>query len=207
MPGPYRLPHDVRDRLQAALSPYRNREAAFALAVFLGRFWSAPGKLASAFSIDRRELAEHAALDLTEARVRGAIRVLEEVGFLDRAVVSGRTHRLTDAGELHRKASFFQFASDYSSLFDAANKRSRKAKERLRRVEAGRVPNSPQRQPAARYGALNAISPKSKERSGEQVYLGDLRSRAPSPFVPKTPLDHALDRWRRVFEERAQAGA
>src|SRR5207237_8988637 len=70
----HRLPHDVRDRLQAALSPYRNRESAFALAVFLGRFWSAPGRLATAFSIDRRELAEYAALDLTEARVRGAIR-------------------------------------------------------------------------------------------------------------------------------------
>ena len=38
------------------------------------------------------ELADHAALGLTEARVRGAIRTLEEVGFLDRAVASGSTH-------------------------------------------------------------------------------------------------------------------
>ncbi len=43
--GPYRLPHDVRDHLVAALTPYRNREAALELAVFLGRFWSAPGRL------------------------------------------------------------------------------------------------------------------------------------------------------------------
>ena len=43
----------------------------------------------TAFPIDRRELAEHAALGLTEARVRGAIRTLEEVGFLDRAVRLG----------------------------------------------------------------------------------------------------------------------
>src|SRR3954451_16765656 len=79
--GIYRLPHDVRDRLAAALAPCRNRDAAFALATFLCRFWSTPARLLAAFPIDRRELADHAALGLTEARVRGAIRTLEEVGF------------------------------------------------------------------------------------------------------------------------------
>src|SRR3712207_5685441 len=63
-----RLPHDVRDRLAAALAPYRNRDAAFTLAVFLGRFWSTPNRLLTAFPIDRRELANHAGLGLTEAR-------------------------------------------------------------------------------------------------------------------------------------------
>src|SRR3954453_4133077 len=77
--GVYRLPHNVRDRLTGALTAYRNRDAAFALAVFLARYWSTPARLLTAFPIDRRELAEHAALDLTEARVRGAIRALEEV--------------------------------------------------------------------------------------------------------------------------------
>src|SRR3954454_4034920 len=83
--GVYRLPHDVRDRLAAALVPYRNRDAAFALATFLARYWSTPARLLAVFPIDRRELAEHAELDLTEARVRGAIRTLEEVEFLERA--------------------------------------------------------------------------------------------------------------------------
>src|SRR3954452_851453 len=90
--GVYRLPHDVCDRLAAALAPYRNCDAAFALAVFLGRFWTTPARLLTAFPIDRRELADHAALGLSESRVRGAIRALEEIRFLDRAVRSGSTH-------------------------------------------------------------------------------------------------------------------
>src|SRR3954467_15198928 len=35
--------------------------------------------------IDRRALSRCTALELTEARVRGALRTLEEVGFIDRA--------------------------------------------------------------------------------------------------------------------------
>jgi len=127
--GIYRLPHDVRDRLAAALAPYRNRDAAFALAVFLGRFWSTPARLLTAFPIDRRELADHAALGLTEARVRGAIRTLEEAGFLDRAVVSGSTHRPTPDG-LRRKPVLFMFGSEYGPLFSAANRRAAAARER-----------------------------------------------------------------------------
>src|SRR3954454_13338593 len=110
--GPYRLPRDVRDRLTAALAPFRNRDAAFTLATFLGRFWSTPARLLTAFPIDRRELADHAALGLTEARVRGAIKTLEEVGFLDRAVHSGSTHQPTPDG-LHRKPVLFMFGAEY----------------------------------------------------------------------------------------------
>src|SRR4051794_27881982 len=127
--GIYRLPHDVRDRLAAALIPYRNRDAAFALATFLGRFWSVPARLLAAFPIDRRELAEHAALGLTEARVRGAIRTLEEAGFLDRALRSGSTHQPTSDG-LHRKPILFMFGADYGPLFGAANRRAAAARER-----------------------------------------------------------------------------
>ena len=147
--GPYRLPHDVRDRLAAALAPFRNRDAAFALATFLGRFWSTPARLLAAFPIDRRELAEHAALGLTEARVRGAIRALEEVGFLDRAVASGSTHRPTPDG-LHRKPVLFMFGSDYGPLFSAANRRAAAARER--RSGARRGPAAG-RGPAAVCGA------------------------------------------------------
>src|SRR4051794_1855708 len=46
--SPYRLPQDVRDRLTVVLGPFRNRDAAFALATFLGRFWSVPARLLTA---------------------------------------------------------------------------------------------------------------------------------------------------------------
>src|SRR5215218_5347384 len=142
--GPYRLPRDVRDRLAAALVSFRNRDAAFALAVFLGRFWSTPNRLLTAFPIDRRELAEHAALGLTEARVRGAIRTLEEVGFLDRAVVSGSTHKPTPDG-LHRKAILFLFGGDYGPLFSAANKRAQATRARRTPERRASTPANPPR--------------------------------------------------------------
>jgi hypothetical protein len=119
----------VRDRLAAALAPFRNRDAAFALATFLGRYWSTPARLLAAFPIDRRELAAHAGLGLTEARVRGAIKTLEEVGFLDRAVRSGSTHQTTPDG-LHRRPVLYLFGSDYGPLFSAANRRAAAARER-----------------------------------------------------------------------------
>src|ERR671916_1598195 len=83
--GAYRLPHDVRDRLALSLAPFRNREAAFALASFLSRYHSNPGRLMEGFMIDRRALAERDGLELTEARVRGAIKTC----FLERALTSG----------------------------------------------------------------------------------------------------------------------
>src|SRR5215207_5857494 len=137
--GPYRLPRDVRDRLATGLAPFRNRDAAFALATFLGRFWSTPSRLLTAFPIDRRELGDHDALGLTEARVRGAIRVLEEVGFLDRAVRSGSTHQPTPDG-LHRKPILFMFGSEYGPLFSAANRRVAAARERRSRSRRGDRP-------------------------------------------------------------------
>jgi hypothetical protein len=71
----------VRDRLVAALAPFRNREAAFALAVFLAQFWSMPAQVALSFPIDRRALAGHRELGLTEGRVRGQSVSSKRLGF------------------------------------------------------------------------------------------------------------------------------
>jgi hypothetical protein len=201
--GPYRLPHSVRDRLASALAPYRNRDAAFALATFLGRFWSTPARLLTAFPIDRRELANHAALGLTEARVRGAIRALEEVGFLDRAVASGSTHQPTPDG-LHRKPVLFLFGSGYGPLFGAANRRTQAARERRSGARRTPTPAKPPRPPTGFPAARPLKSPKNKDSEAEKVLMGEITTQIPRPPEPplqNSALDAALDRWRLAFEE------
>src|SRR4051812_47451722 len=185
--GPYRLPHSVRDRLAAALTPFRNRDAAFTLAVFLARYWSTPARLLAAFPIDRRELADHAALGLTEARVRGAIRTLEEVGFLDRAVASGSTHRPTPDG-LHRKPVLFMFGSDYGPLFSAANKRGAAARERRSGPRRGSGPAAARRPPTGLPAARVLYSPQNKSREAGKGIMGGINTPlADPPALPPPP--------------------
>jgi hypothetical protein len=126
--GPYRLPAGVRDRLSAALAGRKNRDAAFALAVFLARFWSSPRRLLCAIPVDRRALAEHEALGLTEARVRGALAVLVEVGFLARYEPDpGKRYQRTEGG-LQRRAILHRFGEEYAVAFTAANARAQAAR-------------------------------------------------------------------------------
>src|SRR4051794_41649195 len=100
-----------------------------ALATFIARFWTAPRKLGLPFMLDRRALAPVEALGLTEASVRGAIKALERVGFLERMPTGGRTHQATPDG-LHRKPVAYTFAADYRNAFDKANKRAQAARSR-----------------------------------------------------------------------------
>jgi hypothetical protein len=193
--GPYRLPHDVRDRLTLALQPYRNREAAFTLAVFLGRFWSIPGRVALPFPIDRRALAGHRELGLTEARVRGAIRVLEEVGFLARFVTSGSRYKATEEG-LRRKPIPFQFGSDYAPLFIAANARAAAARGRREGARRIQTPDSARR-PSAGLLEARANSPKGKGEAERKVIMGEITRRPPAA-ASDPGLEAALERLRRA---------
>jgi hypothetical protein len=196
--GPYRLPRDVRDRLATDLASFRNRDAAFALATFLGRFWSTPSRLLTAFPIDRRELANHAALGLTEARVRGAIRTLEEVGFLDRAVASGSTHQPTPDG-LHRKPVLFMFGAEYGPLFSAANRRAAAACERRSGVRRTATPANPLRPPTGVLMARPLNSPKNNRSEASKVLMGEITR--PPPLTSLNPhLEAALERWKKAAE-------
>jgi hypothetical protein len=79
-----------------------------------------------AFPVDRRALVGHRDLDLTETRVRGAIRLLEEIGFLIRETAEpGARYQRTPEG-LHRRPLAFRFGPDFQTLLEAAN-RSRSA--------------------------------------------------------------------------------
>jgi hypothetical protein len=199
--GPYRLPHEVWDRLVSALAPARNRDAALALAVFLGRFWSTPNRLVSVFPIDRRELADRADLGLTEAQVRGAIRALEEAGFLDRAIPGkGSRHKLTGMGELHRKPILFQFGSDYAANFSRANQRAQKTRERQLHARRASVSAMASRSSTATAGPAVLSSPKLKTSEAARVFMGELKPKPPEAAAANLKLEAALGRWRRAAE-------
>jgi hypothetical protein len=194
--GPYHLPRDVQDRLTAALAPFRNRDAAFTLATFLGRFWSMPSRIVDAFPIDRRELAEHPALGLTEKRIRSAIRTLEEVGFLDRAVASGSQYKATEDG-LHRKPILFVFGSEYAPLLIAANRRAAAARGARSGERRPITPTNTPRQPTAFLEARPLKGPKSMNPSERSVLMGPLVKKSglpPKTFEPNPRLEAALDR-------------
>jgi hypothetical protein len=190
--------------LALALTPARNREAAFALARLLARFWSTPSRLLTAFPIDRRALANRPDLGLTEAQVRGAVRALETVGFLDRALPEkGSAYRAVGpVGELHRKPVLFRFGGEYAPLFAAANNRAAAARggqERARRQMISPAPAP--RASAARAMAPSLKSPKSKSEAERKVFMGEVVIRAPESHLQKSALDSALERWRKAFEE------
>jgi hypothetical protein len=189
-PHPYRLPHVVRDRLQAALKPFRNAERAFALAVFLGRFWSMPGRVALPFPIDRRALADRQDLALTEAMVRGAIKTLEAVGFLARWETTGSRYKATPDG-LHRKPIPFTFGPEFMPLLIAANRRAavaRGGQEGARRrppVDTSRGPSLGLLEPPGKkdgpvpnYASLEHLklshnSPKGKAQAEPALLMGE----------------------------------
>src|SRR5215204_51765 len=201
--SPYRLPCEASERLALALTPARNREAAFALARFLARFWSTPSRLLTAFPIDRRALANRPDLGLTEAQVRGAVRALENVGFLDRALPEkGSAYRAAGpAGELHRKPVLFRFGGEYAPFFAAANNRAAAARGGQGRARRVTGPVSGPSPSAARETAPSLKSPKNKSEAETKVLMGEVVRRLPESDLQKSALDSALERWRKAFEE------
>ncbi len=178
-----------------ALTPYRNRDSAFALATFLGRFWSTPRRIIDAFPIDRRELADRPDLGLTEDRVRGAIRVLEEIGFLDRSVASGSRYKATEDG-LRRKPILFTFGPEYAPAFIAANRRAAAAHGGHPGERRPLTPSSSPRPSAVFPVAQPLKSPKSKSEAESSVLMGEVRKSGlpPSASESNPKLEAALDR-------------
>lgn len=211
--GAYTLPKGLQDRLTALLAPFRNRDAAFALAVFLARFWSSPARITMAFPVDRRALAERAlSLELTEAQVRGGVRTLERIGFLDRAVpVSGSRYKATPEG-LQRRPVLWHFGSDFAPAFLAANKRAQTAQEpraRVQRPQGASVNGRPSTRLLAHPGA---ISPKDMSKAKSVVFMGDVAKgspggRSPTPTEANPALEAALDRLMRGLRSEAPATA
>lgn len=182
--GPYRLPKAVQDRLERELASFRNAEAAFALAAFLGRFWTAPNRLGMPFPIDRRALADHQALDLTESQIRGASKTLERVGFLKRPISKSGSRYRTTADGLHRKPILFEFGADFATVFQAVNQTAKRNSKRL-----GVRPHPQRSLPSLSWDSQILKSPKNKNPSEKEVFMGEISIR---PLSSETALEKAL---------------
>lgn len=196
--GSYKLPRAVHDRLTAILAPVRNREAVYALALFLGRYWSAPARIVSAFPVDRRALAERAAnLDLTEGQIRGALRTLEAIGFLIRTEIApGSRYRPTDEG-LHRKPVLWRFGAEFVSGFLMANKRAQRGQGRRSSARREIVPSILPRPLAVPLRPIPLSCPKSIISEGE-ILMGKKKiaveqMRIPLQSESHSKLEAALD--------------
>jgi hypothetical protein len=207
--GPYRLPRDAHERLAVALAAFKNRDAAYALAVFVARYHSVPSRIIDAFPLDRRALADRPDLGLTEDRVRGAIRTLEAVGFLDRAITSGSTHKKAGDGELHRKPILFRFGADYAPVFIAANRRAAAARDRHSGERRALAPSSPQRASTANFRTPPLKSPKATGVTESSVLMGEIGKTSgilPKAFESDPRLEAALERLRQGVIGKAGRG-
>lgn len=198
--GGYRLPRGVEARLAAAARELRNEEAVMRLAAFLGRFHTAPAVLGRAFPVDRAALAAVGTLGLTEARVRGALKVLEEIGFVVREAVKGSTYRPTAAG-LRRKPILFRIGVEFGALFERANAAALRAR---RTGSTDRRPVTPS--PAPRTPTPAVSRPKAQPASlltERDRRSGSVSSGEQVAANPDAGLEAALARLRSAVERGA----
>ena len=132
--SPYRLNKNVRRAAIAVLRHFPSRESAYRLLTFLGRFQAHPENLGRLFPVDRRALANHEALGLSENQVRGGLKVLEKAGVLIRAYKERKHVYQRTAEGLRRTPNHFSFSPLFHSLFVALNRwkslRDRKSQSR-----------------------------------------------------------------------------
>lgn len=135
--GNYRFPRRIFELLEVRLRGFKNREAAHKLAAFLARMNAAPerhGPNGSMFPIDRRALAQIEELGLAEYTIRGALKTLEAVGFIDRQPVEGSPYQRVHRGSgIRKKPAQFRFGHDFAEAFAWIVRKclSRSPKERV----------------------------------------------------------------------------
>jgi hypothetical protein len=117
----------------------------------------------------------------------GAIRALEAIGYLERGLTTGSTHKATEEG-LRRKPIRFVFGPEYAPLFMAANKRVRRAKGSDPVARRALAPSAAPRLSTAILKGQPLKSPKHKSEADNQVYLGELSKEAAFPLNPLRTL-------------------
>ncbi|WP_106335912.1 hypothetical protein [Alsobacter soli] len=117
--GGYRLPGLISERIRIMLASFKNKEAAFKLFVFLARFHTGWRSGMRRMTIDRRKLAGHPALKLTEDQIKGAIKTLRAAFLLEQipyaeAYADGLCR---NPGEPQMRAAWYAFSAEIAALF------------------------------------------------------------------------------------------
>ena len=122
----YRLPPAIADRLEPPYKaagrpsgPIGSRSTSRGIGRRLRRSWRLSRSRRGA-STEPADLV--AVLDMTAAEIRGALKALEDVGFVVREIGKGNGFQPTAAG-LRKAPIRFRFGPDYWPLFKAANTR------------------------------------------------------------------------------------
>lgn len=121
--GTYRIPKRIFELLSIRLRGFKNREGAHKLAAFLARMNAAPIRFGQPFPVDRRALAINDTLGMNEYAIRGALKTLEAVGFIDREPEQASAYQRTfptlaqPKGGVKRRPIKFKFGLDFVALF------------------------------------------------------------------------------------------
>jgi hypothetical protein len=122
--GRYTLPAGALAQLQGDATGARNAQKAVILATHVARYQSAPANLGRNFPLDRRALAQLCDVPLSEGEIRGALKLLEEIGFVVRVPAPGSPYQRTVEG-LRRKPIWFTLGEPYLAMFAEANRKPR----------------------------------------------------------------------------------
>jgi len=164
-----------------------------------------------AFPVDRRALAGHRDLKLSEAQIRGASRLLEEIGFLEREEAApGAKHQQTAKG-LHRRPILFRFGPDFLELFKSARRALRKPPERRKPTQSSlaSIHASPARTfPGPRKGSLglrDVKSPKNTFDTPTILLMGEVKERLPRQSLPSWDQSRSDSRLEAALKRLAEA--
>lgn len=190
-PGsPYRLNKNVRRAALAALRDFPSRASAYRLLTFLGRFQAHPENLGRLFPVDRRALAGHKELGLSENQVRGGLKALEQAGVLIRAHKERKHAYQRTAEGLRRTPNHFSFSPLFHSLFAALNRwkglRNRKSQ-------------SHSIQPVTGANGQPKANLESKPKVELSLGGGQTVSEKVTVIEADSPLEQALASWRRAI--------
>lgn len=194
--GNYKLPARIGDDLESRLLARKNAAKAMRLAVFIARYHTGPRSNRASFVLVREKLMLNEDLCLTENQIRGAIKTLIEVGFLEKLGNPGYERCTRTRSGVKRRCANYRLGADFQSRFSFLRKPSKVA------------PAENYQSPKCRRNTFLGESPRlfpRKARATIAVHSGDFGKRGSCVSQRETAdagLASALLRFEALFQAR-----